>query len=204
MHKWSHPDDVMHPPVKSYVKCYDPIFHTVALLLCSGTCQTLESRSCMMTFTNFTRNTLRHLLALRGLCCDVLQIPNFCAGQQPALLCTLRRLVALGCQQMLSLNGVNAADKSMKETPPHCRLFVLSGPRSWPCSDTCCGTDRITSYGPVIDAACFLFWREGWQPEPRGAWRIVSVVQGSWHFASSKEGWGMCVCVCVCVHVWNL
>lgn len=140
----------------------------------------------------------------RGLCCDVLQIPNFCTGQQPALLCTLRRLVALGRQQMLSLNGVNAVDKSVKETPPHCRLFVLSGPRSRPCSDTCCGTDRITSYGPVIDAACFLFWREGWQPEPRGAWRIVSVVQGSWHFASSKEGWGMCVCVCVCVHVWNL
>lgn len=59
----SHPDDVMHPPVKSCVTCCIPTFHTVALLLCSGTSQSLESRSCMMTFTNFTRNTLRHLLA---------------------------------------------------------------------------------------------------------------------------------------------
>lgn len=46
----------------------------------------------------------------------------------------------------------------------------------------------------VIDVACFLLWQESWQQKPRGAWRIVYVVQGSWHFASKERDEG-CACV---------
>lgn len=134
-----------HLPVKSYVTCCIPTFHTVALLLCSGTHQSLESRSCMMTFTNFTRNTLRHLLALARvgfgggeLCCNVLQIPKLLLRPAASAAVHVERFsLSRDANRLLSLSSANTAGGSVKETPPRRGLFVClfwSGPpRSRPC-----------------------------------------------------------------------
>lgn len=85
-----------------------------------------------MTFANFPRNTLHHLLALAR---AVLRCPADTQLLRWPAAATAVHVETFSCAGTpTDAHSVNAAGESGKETPAHCRSFVSLGPCPRPCA----------------------------------------------------------------------